>query len=122
MNPLPCGPRCGGGLHGLRRRRRAGANPAPLGSPLYEARPHMPLLIRLDDNSLVEDLCAHYRRSGFRVERVGGGVVEVAQTDAPTPEQERYEALLHLHVWEAVNPDARGELLASRRQQQPRDH
>jgi hypothetical protein len=69
------------------------------------------MLIRLDDNTLVDDLCAHYRRSGFRVERVGGGMVEVARVDAPTPEQERHEVLLHLRVWEAVNPDARGELL-----------
>ena len=71
--------------------------------------PHM--LIRLDDNSLVDDLCAHYRRSGFRVEPMGGGMVDVARENAPTPEQERHEVLLHLRVWEAVNPNARGELL-----------
>ena len=69
------------------------------------------MLIRIDDNTLVDDLCAHYRRSGFRVESVGGGMVDVARENAPTPEQERHEVLLHLRVWEAVNPDARGELL-----------
>jgi hypothetical protein len=69
------------------------------------------MLIRLDDNTLVDDLCAHYRRSGFRVEPVGGGMVEVERVDAPSPEQARHEVLLHLRVWEAVNPDARGELL-----------
>jgi hypothetical protein len=35
----------------------------------------------------------------------------VALADAPSREQERLEVLLHLRVWEAVNPDARGELL-----------
>ena len=80
---------------------------------LFELRPTCgPMLIRLDDNSLVDDLCAHYRRSGFRVEHMGGGMVDVARENAPTPEQERYEVLLHLRVWEAVNPDTRGELLA----------
>jgi hypothetical protein len=67
--------------------------------------------IWLDDPTLVDDLCAHYRRSGFAAERVGGGRVEVALADAPSREQERLEVLLHLRVWEAVNPDARGELL-----------
>jgi hypothetical protein len=33
------------------------------------------------------------------------------RADAPSREQERLEVLLHLRVWEAVNPDARGELL-----------
>jgi len=69
------------------------------------------MLIRLDDTTLVDDFCAHYRRSGFSAERVGDDRVEVARADAPTPEQERYELLLHLRVWEAVNPEARGELL-----------
>ncbi len=69
------------------------------------------MLIRLHDNTLVEDLCAHYRRSGFRVEPVGGGMVEVSREDAPTPEQARHEVLLHLRVWQAVNPDTPAELL-----------
>jgi len=70
------------------------------------------MLIRVDDNTLVEDLCAHYRRSGFRVELVGGGMVEVGREDAPTPEQARHEVLLHLRVWQAVNPDAPATLLS----------
>jgi hypothetical protein len=69
------------------------------------------MLIRLDDTSLIDDLCAHYRRSGFQVEPVGGGMVDIGREGAPTPEQERHEILLHLRVWEAVNPDVRGELL-----------
>lgn len=67
--------------------------------------------IWLDDPTLADDLCAHYRRSGFHAERVDGGRVAVALADAPSREQERLEVLLHLRVWEAVNPNARGELL-----------
>ena len=82
------------------------------GSPFFShCNLRNPMLIRLEDNSLVDDLCAHYRRSGFRVEPMGGGMVDVGKENAPTPEQERHEVLLHLRVWEAVNPDARGELL-----------
>ena len=70
------------------------------------------MLIRITNNpQLVEDLCAHYRRSGFHVEAVGGGMVEVERRDAPSREQERHEVLLHLRIWQAVNPDGDGELL-----------
>ena len=69
--------------------------------------------IRLNDNALVDVLCAHYRRSGFRAELVGEGMIEVHRQDAPTQEQERREVLMHLRVWEAINPDTRGELLQS---------
>ena len=69
------------------------------------------MLIRLDDSTLVDDLCAHYRRSGFRAEHMGGAMVDVGRENAPTPEQERHEVLLHLRVWEAVNPNVRGQLL-----------
>ena len=99
----------------MRRERRTGKCGANLaaGSPFFQLRcTYSHMLIRLDDNTLVDDLCAHYRRSGFRVEHMGGGMVDVARENAPTPEQERHEVLLHLRVWEAVNPDTRGELLA----------
>ena len=69
------------------------------------------MLIRLANHALVDDLCAHYRRSGFRAESVGAGLVEVAREDAPTREQERQEMLMHLRVWEIINPDARAEPL-----------
>jgi hypothetical protein len=97
----------------MRRERdteQGGADPAA-DSPHVFSRPLQLMLIRLNDNTLIDDLCAHYKRSGFRVEHMGGGMVEVAREDAPTPEQERHEVLLHLRVWEAVNPDVRGELL-----------
>jgi len=53
---------------------------------------------------LVNDLCAHYTRSGFTAESVGGGMVEVTRLDAPTEAQQRREVLLHLRVWEVLNP------------------
>jgi hypothetical protein len=93
------------------------AKPSKCGANLAAGLPHFiqrrlfPMLIRLDDANLVDDFCDHYRRSGFDAELVGGGRVEVVRPDAPTSEQERYEVLLHLRVWEAVNPEARGELL-----------
>ena len=69
------------------------------------------MLIRLDDPSLTDDLCAHFRRSGFTAESVGGSMVGVRRPDAPSVEQERREVELHLRVWRATNPAARAELL-----------
>lgn len=69
------------------------------------------MLIRTDDHTLVDDLCAHYRRSGFDAESVGGGMIEVACPDAPDEEQERRDVLMHLRVWKVTNPGARAELL-----------
>ncbi|MEX0816581.1 MAG: hypothetical protein WD027_04000 [Gaiellales bacterium] len=63
------------------------------------------MLIRLGDASFAEDLCAHFRRSGFSAECVGGSMVEVYRRDAPTPAQERREVELHLRVWQATNPE-----------------
>jgi hypothetical protein len=62
--------------------------------------------IRLDDPTLVDDLCAHYRRSGFSAERSGASMVEVRRPDAPDPQQERREILMHLQVWRVINPGA----------------
>ena len=69
------------------------------------------MLIRTDDHTLVDDLCAHYRRSGFHAESVGGGMIDVARADAPDPDQERREVLMHLRVWKVTNPDADVDLL-----------
>jgi hypothetical protein len=69
------------------------------------------MLIRLDNHALVDELCAHYGRSGFRAESVGGGMVEIVREDSPSPEQERHEVLMHLRVWEIINPGAHGELV-----------
>ena len=69
------------------------------------------MLVRVDDHGLVDDLCLHYRRSGFEAQSVGGGMVEVSRPDAPTPEQERHDVLSHLRVWQIANPEVRAELL-----------
>jgi hypothetical protein len=69
------------------------------------------MLIRLEDHPLVDNLCAHYRRSGFRVESVGGGMIDVGRDQAPSPEQERNEVLMHLRVWQLANPGVHAELL-----------
>lgn len=69
------------------------------------------MLIRIDDPALLDDLCAHFGRSGFSAERVGGGMIEVRRPDAPNAGQERREISIHLRVWEVINPTAHVELL-----------
>jgi hypothetical protein len=64
------------------------------------------MLIHLDNHALVNDLCAHFSRSGFRTQSVGGGMVQVIPPSAPTEDQGRRDLLLHLRVWEVVNPEA----------------
>jgi hypothetical protein len=63
-----------------------------------------PVLIRLSNPSFVDDLCAHFRNSGFTAKRRGTRTIEVGRADAPTPEQEAREIDLHLRVWRATNP------------------
>jgi hypothetical protein len=70
------------------------------------------MLIRLGDPSLVDDLCAHFRRSGFTAEPAGGSVVEIKRADAPSADQEQREVELHLRVWKATNPAVVVELLS----------
>jgi hypothetical protein len=62
------------------------------------------MLIRLDDTALVDDLCAHFNRSGFVAESVGDGMIEVARADAPDADQARREVLMHLRVWQVTHP------------------
>ena len=69
------------------------------------------MLIRIDDHTLVDDLCTHYRRSGFRAGSVGGGMIEVATPDGADAVQERQALLMHLRVWEVANPDVSVEAL-----------
>src|SRR3954451_25076144 len=70
------------------------------------------MLIRIDDHSLVDDLCDHYRRSGFEAEPVGGGMAEVSRPDAPNNDQGRREVLMHLQVWKVIHPDVAVETSA----------
>lgn len=60
--------------------------------------------IQVADDALVEDLCAHFVRSSFTATSVGDAMVEVRRPGAATLDQERREVLLHLRVWEIVNP------------------
>jgi hypothetical protein len=64
------------------------------------------LLIRIDNPDLMHDLCTHFTRSGFSVERAGGAMIDVRRKDAPTRDQESHEVTLHLRVWRVLNPDA----------------
>jgi len=68
------------------------------------------MLLRVADQALIEDLCAHFRRSGYAAGSVGGGMVEVSQPNARTPAQERTEIELHGRVWEAMHPEAEVEI------------
>jgi hypothetical protein len=61
------------------------------------------MLITLDDNELLEDLCSHFQRSGFAVERVGGAMVQIERADAPSRDQSNREVLMHLRIWEILN-------------------
>jgi hypothetical protein len=71
------------------------------------------MLIRLDDTSHVDDLCVHFWRSGFTVLHAGGTMIEVQRRDAPTSAQARREVVMHLRLWDAINPGAPSELVAS---------
>lgn len=53
----------------------------------------------------MNNLCAHYRRSGFTAQPVGGGMIEITRSNALTEELERRDVVLHLRVWEVTNPD-----------------
>jgi hypothetical protein len=62
------------------------------------------LTIAVDDRTFINDLCWHYTRSGFVVDRLACGAVHVSLPDAPSTEQSWREAALHLFVWRAMNP------------------
>ena len=65
------------------------------------------MLIRLDDRTLIDDLCANFRRSVFQAEPEEGAGLRVHQPDAVSTSDERQQILLHLRVWQLINPDAR---------------
>jgi hypothetical protein len=69
------------------------------------------MLLRLDDHALVADLCAHYTRSGFTAEPVGGGMVDIRRPSALDAAQERREVLMHLRVWEVTQSTGSVELV-----------
>ena len=69
------------------------------------------MLIRLDDPSLCEDLCAHFERSGFVAEIAGKTTVHVSRFGALDPDREREEIELHLRVWRAADPERGAEVV-----------
>ena len=54
--------------------------------------------LRTGDPTLLDDLRAHFERSGFAVESTGDADLDVRRPDAPSPEQEALEIELHLKV------------------------
>jgi hypothetical protein len=68
------------------------------------------MLIRVRDYALLNDLCVHFRRSGFEVESIGDCMIEVGRPDAPDESQELREVLIHLRVWQVINPGGRIEI------------
>jgi hypothetical protein len=62
------------------------------------------MLVLLDDPVLVDDLCAHFRRSGFTADPAGGSMVEVHLRDAPSRAQAENEIRVHLQLWRILNP------------------
>ena len=63
------------------------------------------MLVLLDDPAFVDDLCAHFRRSGFTADPVEGRMVEVELQDAPSRAQADAEIRVHLLLWQILNPD-----------------
>jgi hypothetical protein len=67
--------------------------------------------LRTGDPTLLDDLRAHFERSGFAVESTGDGDLDVRRPDAPSVEQEAREIELHLMVWRAMQPSIQVELV-----------
>ncbi len=67
--------------------------------------------LRTGDPALLDDLRAHFERSGFVVESTGDADLDVPRPDAPSPEQEALEIELHLKVWRAMQPNILVELV-----------
>ena len=63
------------------------------------------------DLTLLDDLRAHFERSGFAVEKTGDADLDVRRPDAPSPEQEALEIELHLKVWRVMRPGVQVELV-----------
>jgi hypothetical protein len=66
-------------------------------------RPHV--ILRFEYHILADDLCDHYRRSGFYADRVAAGLVQVGRTDLADPVEESREAELLLREWGELHPE-----------------
>ena len=67
--------------------------------------------LRAGNPTLLDDLRAHFERSGFAVEKTGDADLDVRRPDAPSPEQEALEIEVHLKVWRLMQPGAEVELV-----------
>ena len=67
--------------------------------------------LRTGDLTLLDDLRAHFERSGFVIAATDDGDLDVRRSDAPNAEQEAREIELHLMVWRIVRPSVRVELV-----------
>jgi hypothetical protein len=67
--------------------------------------------VRTGDLTVLEDLRAHFERSGFIVALTADGDLDVRRSDAPSVEQEALEIELHLIVWRIMRPSVRVELV-----------
>ena len=63
------------------------------------------VILRFEYHILIDDLCAHYRRSGFYAHRVAAGLVRVGRTDLTDPVEESREAELLLWEWGELHPE-----------------
>lgn len=67
--------------------------------------------LRIGDPTLLEDLRAHFERSGFAVESTGDADLDIRRHDAPSAEQEAREIEIHLAVWRVMQPSLAVELV-----------
>jgi hypothetical protein len=67
--------------------------------------------LRTGDLTILDDLRAHFERSGFAVESTGDVDLDVRRPDAPSPEQEAREIEVHLQVWRLMHPSIQVELV-----------
>jgi hypothetical protein len=67
--------------------------------------------LRICDPTLLDDVRAHFERSGFAVESTGDADLDVRRPDAPSPEQEAREIEVHLKVWRIMQPSIPVELV-----------
>jgi hypothetical protein len=70
-----------------------------------------PVRIRLPDPALLDQLSAHYSRSGFAVRRAGKQELEVSRPDAPDEAQGRREIETHLVVWGLLHPETPADVV-----------
>ena len=67
--------------------------------------------LRIGNPTLLDDLRAHFERSGFAVESTGEADLHISRHDAPSAEQEAREIEIHLKVWRVMQPSLPVDLI-----------